>query len=327
MESMHTYGGSDVEALLSRPAYDLYVSLLAGQTRSIDPECLTHLERELVELGFVTVTPARQPTTRVGGYHLTAAAPFVAAHQVVAEHAARLASWERQATNLISRLTELHTNGPADLLDDTVDVQLLTDQRAVSALTNQIVESARSELLELNTISMASSSTGVSSVHEAAVDVKVICETVVLEDGSASALDARVAAGQIVRTFPKLPATIRIADRDRAVVAIDDAEQRVCLYVGTSRLVGSIVALFKTLWAQAVPYGRSGPTGTILTERERDVLQLVAAGLKDEAVARHLGLAVRTVRRHITAIMDKLQADTRFAAGVLACSRGWIAPP
>jgi DNA-binding NarL/FixJ family response regulator len=46
-----------------------------------------------------------------------------------------------------------------------------------------------------------------------------------------------------------------------------------------------------------------------LTTRERAVLELVAAGLKDRAIADRLFVAVRTVETHIAAIFRKLGLD------------------
>ena len=54
------------------------------------------------------------------------------------------------------------------------------------------------------------------------------------------------------------------------------------------------------------------------------LLALMAAGLKDEVVARQLGLSLRTVRRRIAHLMDELDADTRFQAGLEASRRGWL---
>jgi DNA-binding NarL/FixJ family response regulator len=54
------------------------------------------------------------------------------------------------------------------------------------------------------------------------------------------------------------------------------------------------------------------------------LLALMAAGLKDEVVARRLGLSLRTVRRRIANLMDELGADTRFQAGLEAARRGWL---
>ena len=57
----------------------------------------------------------------------------------------------------------------------------------------------------------------------------------------------------------------------------------------------------------------------------REVVTLLARGLKDDAIARRLGVSVRTVRRLISATIDDLQADSRFQAGVVAVQRGWVA--
>lgn len=57
---------------------------------------------------------------------------------------------------------------------------------------------------------------------------------------------------------------------------------------------------------------------------ERALLGLLASGLKDEAIARQLGVHVHTARRRITALLARLGAGTRFQAGVQAGRRGWL---
>ena len=54
------------------------------------------------------------------------------------------------------------------------------------------------------------------------------------------------------------------------------------------------------------------------------LLQLLAAGQKDEQIARALGMSLRTVRRRVADLMTELGSDSRFAAGVEAARRGWI---
>jgi DNA-binding NarL/FixJ family response regulator len=46
----------------------------------------------------------------------------------------------------------------------------------------------------------------------------------------------------------------------------------------------------------------------------------MAQGFTDEAVARKLGMSVRTCRRHIAALMGSLDAVSRFQAGVRAAN-------
>jgi len=52
----------------------------------------------------------------------------------------------------------------------------------------------------------------------------------------------------------------------------------------------------------------------MLTQREREVLRLLADGLANEAIGTELGISVETVRTHIRKAMDKLDADTRTQA-------------
>jgi len=62
-----------------------------------------------------------------------------------------------------------------------------------------------------------------------------------------------------------------------------------------------------------------------LTRREREVLGLVAEGLRNRDIAERLVLSVRTVDHHVSAIMRKLCAGNRGAAVVEARRRGLLA--
>ena len=50
----------------------------------------------------------------------------------------------------------------------------------------------------------------------------------------------------------------------------------------------------------------------------------LAAGAKDEQIARTLGISLRTVRRRVADLLIELGVDTRFQAGVEAVRRGWL---
>ncbi|WP_232790990.1 response regulator transcription factor [Streptomyces kanasensis] len=83
--------------------------------------------------------------------------------------------------------------------------------------------------------------------------------------------------------------------------------------------------LFDLYWDQATPLdaARTKPVG--LSDLERTVLRLMAAGQLDEVISRHIGLSVRTTRRIISDLTGRLGANSRFQAGVRAAERGWIA--
>jgi len=64
-----------------------------------------------------------------------------------------------------------------------------------------------------------------------------------------------------------------------------------------------------------------------LTQRERQVLELLAHGLDNSQIAARLDLSEKTVRNNITPILDKLQVETRAQAIVRAREAGFAASP
>jgi pimeloyl-ACP methyl ester carboxylesterase/DNA-binding CsgD family transcriptional regulator len=71
----------------------------------------------------------------------------------------------------------------------------------------------------------------------------------------------------------------------------------------------------------AVPGG--GPVFASLTERQRELLGLIAQGRDNAQIAATLGLSDKTVRNHITAIFGKLQVTSRAQAIVMAREAGY----
>jgi DNA-binding NarL/FixJ family response regulator len=63
-----------------------------------------------------------------------------------------------------------------------------------------------------------------------------------------------------------------------------------------------------------------------LTEREMEVLKLVATGASNKEVARHLVISVRTVQVHLTNIYGKLDVRSRTEAALCAIRQGWVSP-
>jgi len=63
---------------------------------------------------------------------------------------------------------------------------------------------------------------------------------------------------------------------------------------------------------------------TEVSAEDRALLQLLNAGLKDEAIARQLDMSQRTLRRRVADLTHRLGATSRFQTGTQAMRRGWV---
>ncbi len=86
-------------------------------------------------------------------------------------------------------------------------------------------------------------------------------------------------------------------------------------------------------WPREAPQRRSGDRPAqnedlaALTGREREILNLVASGANNQAIADQLFISEKTVRNHLTAIFDKIGVSSRSQAIVFARDRGLAGRP
>jgi DNA-binding NarL/FixJ family response regulator len=99
------------------------------------------------------------------------------------------------------------------------------------------------------------------------------------------------------------------------------------LYTGIVRVHGGERVIDQSLMpgliAQAVNRS-TPPAGEALSEREREVLQLLAEGSTSKEIAVVLGLKAKTVENHRARILDKLGVTNSAAAVRVALSRGFV---
>jgi len=195
---------------------------------------------------------------------------------------------------------------------------------------------------------------GITAVLSAATTVELVGEAengtellervaettpdVVLTDLSMPGLDGITATARLRDSHPDLPVLVlTMHEDDEQVFAALRAGARGYLVKGTDgeSLVRAIeaVAAGQAVYGQAVA-GRiidffTGVSGAAapsafpsLTGRERDVLDLMASGLRNRAIAEQLGLSEKTVRNHTSAILLKLQVPDRTAAALKAREAG-----
>ncbi|MBN1937837.1 MAG: response regulator transcription factor [Anaerolineae bacterium] len=61
-----------------------------------------------------------------------------------------------------------------------------------------------------------------------------------------------------------------------------------------------------------------------LSSREMEILQLIARGKSNKAIALELGISHQTVKNHMTSILRKLAVNDRTQAAIYALRKGWI---
>jgi DNA-binding NarL/FixJ family response regulator len=99
----------------------------------------------------------------------------------------------------------------------------------------------------------------------------------------------------------------------RAVRAVRDGEG--ILHPG---LVGRVIREF----ARSKLEQQGEQRFSELTPREREVLDLLAEGLRNQDIAGRLSIAEKTVKHHISSILSKLQLNHRTEAALLASRSG-----
>ena len=128
--------------------------------------------------------------------------------------------------------------------------------------------------------------------------------------------------------MPNLPADIVVVDgrtADSAGARGLDAVAAIVVVVGA---VAAALTVASPMASQRARRRRSGASSDEveepLTPRERDVLELVALGLSNHAIAARLGISDHTVKFHLASIFGKLDVTTRTGAVRRGLTRGLI---
>ncbi|MEV4556855.1 helix-turn-helix domain-containing protein [Kitasatospora sp. NPDC049285] len=134
-----------------------------------------------------------------------------------------------------------------------------------------------------------------------------------------------IQAGEQARSLPSVRMKMLVADRRCAMIPLsfESTESTAALWVRHSPLLTALVTCFDLLWERATPLAADRPGGG-LDDRDRELLTMMAAGMKDAAIVRSLGITQRTMTRRISHLLDELNAQTRFQAGLQAARRGWL---
>lgn len=142
-------------------------------------------------------------------------------------------------------------------------------------------------------------------------------------------LDASVALDQLASS--DLPCLALAPDEESGVAAISAGARGVLLRGGDPAELGpalravaaGIAAVDPAILAALAPQRELSPAGE-LTPREHEVLQLVAQGLSNRAIAGRLGISEHTAKFHVNAILGKLGVQRRSEAVARAARLGLV---
>jgi DNA-binding NarL/FixJ family response regulator len=196
-------------------------------------------------------------------------------------------------------------HGLRALLDEAPDIDVVGEAASGEAGA-ELVESLRPDLVLMD-IKMPGLN-GIDAtrrIHSGSPDVRVLILTMFEDDNSVFAAMRAGARGYILKD----------ADKEDLLRAV--------------RSVGRGEAIFSPAIATRVlDYFASGPSTVsrdafpMLTERERDLLRLLARGLSNAQIATELGLSVKTVSNYVSSVLSKLQVADRAQAIVRARDAG-----
>ncbi|MEN8654877.1 LuxR C-terminal-related transcriptional regulator [Streptomyces sp. 21So2-11] len=135
------------------------------------------------------------------------------------------------------------------------------------------------------------------------------------------------AAGVDLRLASVIPLNMVIIDSDYAVLPASDGKS--CssqLTIRGAPLVSAFSAVFEHTWREASPLAPEGVrSSSDISNEQHTLVQLLVDGMKDEAIARTLGVSPRTASRMIADLMQRLGVTSRFAAGARAAQHGLLA--
>jgi len=155
-------------------------------------------------------------------------------------------------------------------------------------------------------------------------------------------VDRLAEQGEQARITRDLPVKLVVVDDEIAMISLSlEPGQAEALVTHSEPVVAAFRKLFEFEWERAVPIAQVSPLpdststgrgfpatpGREPSGQERAILTLMAVGMKDEAIARQLGVSARTLRRRSQELLAELGAGNRFAAGVEAARRGWLEHP
>lgn len=213
----------------------------------------------------------------------------------------------------------------------TQGLTVLEGEDRISAVIERATAECRSEILTVQpgggrsenslTVAMKRGQT----VLERGITMRTLYQHTVRHSQGTLAYAARMAQGNVqIRTLEELVDRLMIFDRTVALIPAR-ADRQAALELRHPGLVEYLAKVFEQQWNRATPLVEEvpyPPSTDGITGVQRTIARLLVEGHVDEAIARRLGMNVRTCRAHIAKIAAALGSGSRAQLGYLIAQSG-----
>ena len=221
-------------------------------------------------------------------------------------------------------------------------VQVVIGAEQVRQRLEHIQHNAQTELLffvqALIEVPEACESDAGTAAVQRGVRCRVVVERAMLEGPQS----VKPEPEEELRVVESLPTKLVIADRSTVMLPLslpgaaapdrDDCAAEdgpMAMISNAPGLVAAMVGLFESVWQRALPVRPPGseasePREQLPTPLDLRILSLLLVGATDAAIAKQLGLGLRTVQRRVAHMMELAEVSTRLQLGWQAHDRGWL---
>jgi DNA-binding CsgD family transcriptional regulator len=280
--------------------------------------------RRLIESGFARERYVDEPA-------IVPVEPARAIEQAILVAQQRILDEQRLLARAREQMDSLQRSyfAGAEAGDPGASVEVLTDPKEIGALSVELAMSAQRDVANLETAHWRrppdprSAKVPPPEVLARGVRFRNIYARAVLDvPGSDEMIRRCIEGGWELRMLPELPMKMVLVDDRAALLPLDPTGVEGAVLVRSPVIVAALRMFFELLWSRATGLGPGADPR--LSPLHSTVLRLMAGGLTDAAIGRQLGTSERTVRRHISTILERMNVDNRITAAAVAVREGWI---